>query len=588
MNKTVTFNLNGLVFTIEETGYERLRTYLEAVQQYLMKLQEGHDILREVEARMAEKFKDILSKDDRMILTAEDVNLVMSEMGSPEEFSDFSEEDEEFQAAEKPKASQGRRLSRLQQGKVLGGVAKGLAAYLGLDVLAVRILFVLAFVVFAGYGFIIYLILWVSLPADAADLPETRERGERRRLYRSADEQVMGGVASGMAAYLRVDPVVVRLLFIFALFWGGFGLLAYVLLWIATPKAETLTQKVEMRGQAPNIENLSRAGQQKDEFARTSQTTFERLLLVPVVIFKKLLELAFRLLKVVFGFGRIFLGAFIMLLAAVFLFGFGTSIAAVFAAYMTFIPTDLPIPLEGLTGSTSSDIGVLILLLFFLLLPILAALYLGIRLLFNRKLFRRKQLLMGGSAWLATVLLLILFGLRTAGFFQHEASFTHRYEAIKLPSNRLFVELKSSEQYSFPANIRFKTQATDSLLIRETVRAHGRNAEEAEVWASMAYHPVKFTSDSSVLLTQRMLFLPGAKFRGQSGNIDFVLPENTRVQIPRKLSAHILNKGSIWRPIDARQEYYEFVVRADGLHCLNCRSLESPNPQTVPEQLKTL
>jgi phage shock protein C len=57
-----------------------------------------------------------------------------------------------------------------------------------------------------------------------------------RRLYRSRDERMLGGVAGGLAEYFDVDPTLVRLAFVFASLYIGFGLLPYIILWIVVPK----------------------------------------------------------------------------------------------------------------------------------------------------------------------------------------------------------------------------------------------------------------------------------------------------------------------------------------------------------------
>jgi phage shock protein PspC (stress-responsive transcriptional regulator) len=54
----------------------------------------------------------------------------------------------------------------------------------------------------------------------------------RGRLYRDTNEKMLGGVCSGIAAYFRIDPTVVRLLFLVLFFGGGSGFLLYLLLWI--------------------------------------------------------------------------------------------------------------------------------------------------------------------------------------------------------------------------------------------------------------------------------------------------------------------------------------------------------------------
>jgi phage shock protein PspC (stress-responsive transcriptional regulator) len=57
-----------------------------------------------------------------------------------------------------------------------------------------------------------------------------------RRLTRNPGRGVVAGVAAGFGAYLDVDPVIVRLAFVLLAFWGGFGVLAYLVAWVVTPK----------------------------------------------------------------------------------------------------------------------------------------------------------------------------------------------------------------------------------------------------------------------------------------------------------------------------------------------------------------
>ena len=57
------------------------------------------------------------------------------------------------------------------------------------------------------------------------------------RLYRSRTDKVIGGVSGGLADYINIDPVVVRILFVLLAIFGGSGVLVYIILWIAIPEA---------------------------------------------------------------------------------------------------------------------------------------------------------------------------------------------------------------------------------------------------------------------------------------------------------------------------------------------------------------
>ena len=77
----------------------------------------------------------------------------------------------------------------------------------------------------------------------------------RRRLTRSTTDRHIAGVAGGIAEYLGVDAALVRILWVVAIVFGGFGFLAYVVLWIALPEgtasssAMTIAEERYARGE---------------------------------------------------------------------------------------------------------------------------------------------------------------------------------------------------------------------------------------------------------------------------------------------------------------------------------------------------
>ncbi len=79
-----------------------------------------------------------------------------------------------------------------------------------------------------------------------------------KRLYRNPDDRILGGVASGIAAYFGTDPVLVRLAFVLLTFASGFGILVYIVLWIITPEAKTAVQKTEMQGKPLTLERIEK------------------------------------------------------------------------------------------------------------------------------------------------------------------------------------------------------------------------------------------------------------------------------------------------------------------------------------------
>ncbi len=58
---------------------------------------------------------------------------------------------------------------------------------------------------------------------------------ETRRLYRIPNQGMIGGVCAGLGDYLRADPTLIRLLFVFLALAGMSGVLIYVIMWIVVP-----------------------------------------------------------------------------------------------------------------------------------------------------------------------------------------------------------------------------------------------------------------------------------------------------------------------------------------------------------------
>jgi phage shock protein C len=66
-----------------------------------------------------------------------------------------------------------------------------------------------------------------------------------KRLYRSRDNRMLGGVAAGLGEYLDIDPTIIRLIFAFSVFLGGTGALVYFVMWLVVPEEPIAEVTVE-------------------------------------------------------------------------------------------------------------------------------------------------------------------------------------------------------------------------------------------------------------------------------------------------------------------------------------------------------
>lgn len=96
----------------------------------------------------------------------------------------------------------------------------------------------------------------------------TQSNTTGKKLYRDGEDKFLGGVASGIAHYLAVDSIWIRLLLIALVVGGGFGFIIYVILWILVPEAKTTAEKLQMEGEPVNIDNIEK--KIREEFTTVS------------------------------------------------------------------------------------------------------------------------------------------------------------------------------------------------------------------------------------------------------------------------------------------------------------------------------
>jgi len=86
-----------------------------------------------------------------------------------------------------------------------------------------------------------------------------------KKLYRDPEDKIIAGVCSGIANYFNIDPIIIRLIFVALIFTKGFGVIAYIVLWIVMPIAKTSIQKLEMKGRPVNLKKIEQVVKEKSK-----------------------------------------------------------------------------------------------------------------------------------------------------------------------------------------------------------------------------------------------------------------------------------------------------------------------------------
>lgn len=175
MTQTISINLGGLLFHIDDEAYEILKGYLQAIERQFRDEKDKKDIIQDIESRLSELFNERINRQKDLIRVS-DVNAVIAIMGEPQDFVD-DEEPQNADSSNSKKAKASKRMYRDPDDRILGGVCSGLGAYFNTDPWIFRALFIV-FSIFFLTGIIIYLILWIAIPEALTSAQKLEMRGE--------------------------------------------------------------------------------------------------------------------------------------------------------------------------------------------------------------------------------------------------------------------------------------------------------------------------------------------------------------------------------------------------------------------------
>lgn len=198
MKPTVTINLAGVVYHIDNDAYETLNAYLKDIEAHLEDSDSKKEIMQDIEARIAELFSMHMKFSHIEVVNSTMVADIMAQLGSPEMISSGTEESD----------SESERNS--------------------------------------------------DNGSDSCEKEAAAEQPKpyKKRFYRNLDNRILGGVCSGFGEFIGIDALWIRLLMVVLFCLQGVGLIVYLLLWLIVPSANTAARRLEMRGIEPSAENI--------------------------------------------------------------------------------------------------------------------------------------------------------------------------------------------------------------------------------------------------------------------------------------------------------------------------------------------
>jgi phage shock protein PspC (stress-responsive transcriptional regulator) len=613
MKKTISINIAGQIFYIEDDGYEKLRSYLNSIQRYFSNYEDSKEIISDIEGRIAEKFLKNQKATDNQAISLEDVNTLIASMGTVADFEAIEEDEdlaknswavgreskvnsEQSEPKTQDQLPKTHKLVRDTKRKLLGGVCAGIAHYLNVDPLFVRFVTIISVIGFPiGWGafgnhdvhifeglsgiiVLLYIALWVAFPGS-----DTIEEDKSiKKFYRDIDRKVLGGVAGGVAAYFGADLGLIRLVLVISMFFG-IGIPFYIILWIITPKATTLTEKMEMVGQPITLENIETNVKQALQPNVQEENTLSKLLLLPFRAIAALFRGLSPLVKFAGSIIRIFAGLILSLIG-----GFTT--LSLFIALISVLTVGIGYwnnsgfhPTMFFLNEVSPAAYVFLFLA--LAVPMATLFWTGVSMLTRQNKFTPAiwQTLLG--LFLVGIIGTSIFAARYGREFKNHGSiektqnysFSNKTVLLDLSEKgtydddftNLDLELNGFDQNNIKANLKFDSQGYS-----------GANAEDNA--RNIVYNITQ--KDSTLVFDNEFSVGSKAKFRGQDVNIDLYLPYNKPFAMSQKFYNRFWVRNKQQHEYDLEKDNTETFIgirwamtKDSGLVCLNRKAIVEEN-----------
>ncbi len=593
MKKTISINIGGIIFHIEEEGFEKLKSYLDSVNKYFSTFEDSKEIISDIEGRIAEIFLKKLSAS-RQTINIEDVNDLITTMGTTQDF-DATLEAEEVQKEETPKARTAptgekgkttKRLYRDTRRRILGGVSAGIAHYFGIDPLWIRLLFIALFInVFftgiSGVTLLAYIILWIVLPSNS----ELEEDTRIKKLFRNPDSRVLGGVAGGIASYFGIDVSVVRLIFVLSIFLGGAGILIYIILWIITPEARTITEKVQMEGEPVTLRTIEDTVKKNLRVKEGEEGPLVKILLFPfrliALVLNALAKILGPLMKFLVDAIRILFGAILSLNGLFFMIVFTGLLLTIYGIggmanlyQMGEIPVDLiRYSLDPLVIFSVWGFNVITALGFFLI---------GLSIILKRKVVNAY---VGWSLFALWIVSIVLISFSLPGYIsEFRSSSSHKEEVIFPVVEDEIPVLKLSGEPSYGPNLvelRLRSHADSVYKLVLDIESRGSSRDASiENARSVDYKVVK--EGGEILFDPKPVFPEGTKFRFQHVSATLFIPEGQSFRMDRGLSRILKSTLTPAGYRSSQMEDNDWAFDGSGLQCLTCPVDESTMSDDEP------
>ncbi|MCP4459477.1 MAG: PspC domain-containing protein [Cytophagales bacterium] len=584
MKKTISINIGGNIFHIEEEGFKKLKSYLDSVYTFFSTFEDSKEITDDIENRIAEKFYGELKKNKEAI-SAKQVDELIASMGTVADFEatlddepvDQKQKDSKKTDSKKTDSKQtqseeggSKKLYRNSKEKILGGVAGGIASYFSIDPIWIRLLWIIFTLTF-GIGLIAYIILWIVLPES----DQIEDKSTAKKFFRNPDGRVLGGVAGGISSYFGIDAALVRIIFLVSIILGGSGLILYIILWIITPEAQSVTEKMEMKGEPLTMKGIEKNVKKTFKLDEEDENVFVKIFLFPfrliAMVFEGLgkmmgpvMTFVIEAVRVVFGAGVLLTGFAVMIsliFTLLFMLGVNWNYGGSMGHIDGFPIADFMEPFGPLASVST---------FFLFFIPALGISLLGLTILLKRRIGNSYVALSMVLIWILAVAGCSFTVPKIVGQFSSdntnerniEFDVTEATPTLKL--NDLDWETGKYEG----VDLRLRGHEDNVYLVVIRTKAWGSSNENARENAAAVEYNVEQKGDN--LIFDSRLTFGDAKFRFQNMDVTLYVPYGKQFKMDLDLDEIIVNTLHLNGYRSYQMDENTWVFNEDGIDCVTC------------------
>jgi len=364
----------------------------------------------------------------------------------------------------------------------------------------------------------------------------------QKRLYRDPDQRYLGGVCSGLAAWLGISPIIIRIFFVVITFFYGMSLAVYFILWIIIPQAKTTAQKLKMHGEPVTVGNIEKNIRKNISDTSLKQSSGNFLYEVGEFI-GKAFGVAGRIIAILLGISLICCGI-----------GFAILLICLFfmqdLAFYHFVELDF-LSFTELLKHTISQTSYSILLICTVLTTALftfALLFWGLKLVIGFKVKYKMMHLALSIFFIGVIITAIITSVAQARDFawnnapvaetqtlQLNASdtlyLTLASSSLQLSNNPLEVYFdKDNQRFYGKPNLHFRKSDDGQTKLRLSRESQGENKRAARQYAENINYAVN-VRDSLLIFDPYFTVTPQDKWKFQALDVTLYIPVGTMIVI---------------------------------------------------------